>query len=79
MELRKDTNLTLTAAVDRTPFAKVDGTPMNNVSDFAKVLDYIGQRFYKFEFKLSLKFTERSYELRCLGTLVSHSWAERPA
>ena len=79
MELRKDTNLTLTAAVDRTPFAKVDGTPMNNVSDFAKVLDYIGQRCYKFEFKLSLKFTERSYELRCLGTLVSHSWAERPA
>ena len=43
MELRKDTNLTLTAAVDRTPFAKVDGTPMNNVSDFAKVLDYIHQ------------------------------------
>ncbi|KAJ8473778.1 hypothetical protein ONZ51_g7655 [Trametes cubensis] len=34
-------NLTLSAAVGITPFNGPDGTPMSDVSDFAKVLDYV--------------------------------------
>ncbi|KAL7283986.1 hypothetical protein ACG7TL_001259 [Trametes sanguinea] len=34
-------NLTLSAAAGITPFAGPDGTPMSDVSDFAKVLDYV--------------------------------------
>ncbi|KAK7439400.1 hypothetical protein VKT23_017621 [Stygiomarasmius scandens] len=44
-ELRQDptgSQLTLTAAVGITPFAGSDGSPMADVSDFAKVLDRIG-------------------------------------
>lgn len=36
-------NLTLSAAASLTPFAGSDGNPMSDVSDFAKVLDYVGQ------------------------------------
>ncbi|KAF5356557.1 hypothetical protein D9758_008231 [Tetrapyrgos nigripes] len=44
-ELRQDptgAELVLTAAVGITPFAGADGTPMTDVSEFAKVLDHIG-------------------------------------
>ncbi|KAJ2988899.1 hypothetical protein NUW54_g8966 [Trametes sanguinea] len=34
-------NLTLSAAAGITPFAGPDGNPMSDVSDFAKVLDYV--------------------------------------
>jgi chitinase len=35
--------LTILAAVYITPFAGSDGNPMTDVSDFVKVLDYIGE------------------------------------
>ena len=35
--------LILTAAVAITPFAGSDGSPMNDVSEFATVLNFIGQ------------------------------------
>jgi chitinase len=37
-------NITLSAAVSVTPFAGTDGKPMGDVSAFAKVLDYIGEK-----------------------------------
>jgi chitinase len=36
-------NLYLTAAVSITPFMGPDGTPMNDVSEFAQYLDHIGE------------------------------------
>lgn len=45
-ELRQDPagqKLILTAATSITPFAGSDGTPMADVSEFAKVLDYVGR------------------------------------
>jgi chitinase len=38
-------NLIISAAVSVTPFIGSDGTPMSDVSEFAKVLDYIGSLF----------------------------------
>jgi len=37
--------LKLTAAVGLAPFSGAGGTPISDVSDFAKVLDYIGMAF----------------------------------
>ena len=45
-ELRNQTgaqNLTLSAAVSDTPFMGSDGSPMSDVSGFAKVLNHLGQ------------------------------------
>jgi chitinase len=36
-------DLILSAAVTITPFVGADGNPMDDVSDFAKVLNYIGE------------------------------------
>ena len=44
-ELRKDpvgANITLSAAVGISPFVGPDGQPMEDVSEFADVLDHIG-------------------------------------
>jgi chitinase len=41
-------SLRLTAAVSTTPFVGLDGTPMADVSEFSKVLDYIGQFFWHY-------------------------------
>jgi hypothetical protein len=38
-------NLILSAAVSLNPFVGSDGNPMSDVSEFAKVLDYIGSLF----------------------------------
>lgn len=38
-------NLTLSAAVSLKPFTGDDGQPLADVSEFAKVLNYIGKRF----------------------------------
>ena len=38
-------NITLSAAVSLTPFAGADGNPMNDISEFSKVLDYVGGKF----------------------------------
>ena len=42
-------NLIISAAVSITPFAGPSGTPMTDVSAFAKVLDYIGSLFNTFK------------------------------
>jgi hypothetical protein len=38
-------NLILSAAVSLKPFLDSNGKPMSDVSEFAKVLDYIGSLF----------------------------------
>jgi hypothetical protein len=38
-------SLVLSAAVSLTPFMDSNGSPMTDVSQFAKVLDYIGSSF----------------------------------
>ena len=43
-------NLILSAAVSITPFVGLDGTPMTDVSGFAKVLDLIGSLFATFSY-----------------------------
>ena len=43
-------DLIISAAVSITPFAGPAGTPMTDVSGFAKVLDYIGSLFATFSF-----------------------------
>jgi chitinase len=43
-------DLIITAAVTITPFIGSDGNPMTDVSEFAKVLDYIGSLFASFNF-----------------------------
>ena len=55
-------NLILSAAVAVTPFVGSDGTPMSDVSGFAKVLDYIGTLSPTFLFysPLSNDITQRS-------------------
>jgi hypothetical protein len=70
-------NLTVTAAVSITPFIGPDGTPMSDVSGFAKVLDSIGSPSPTFLFCLShlcLTLSLRDYELRYLGFLGFHRW-----
>jgi chitinase len=43
-------DLIITAAVTVTPFIGSDGNPMTDVSEFAKVLDYIGSLFATLNF-----------------------------
>jgi chitinase len=44
-------DLIISAAVSITPFAGPAGTPMTDVSAFAKALDYIGSLFNTFKFE----------------------------
>lgn len=62
-------NLTLSAAVGLTPFIGSDGSPMDDVSDFAQVLDYIGDLSYLIEKPRAVALTivyTRNHELRCI-------------
>ena len=43
-------DLIISAAVAITPFIESDGNPMTDVSEFAKVLNYIGSLFATFNF-----------------------------
>ena len=43
-------SLIITAAVSITPFIGSDGNPMTDVSEFAKVLDYVGSLFATLDF-----------------------------
>lgn len=40
-------NITISVAVSLAPFMGSDGNPMSDVSDFAEVLDYIGEAYTK--------------------------------
>jgi chitinase len=46
-------NIIVSAAVADSPFVGPDGTPLSNVSEFAKVLDYIGTLSPTFLFALT--------------------------
>lgn len=62
-------SLVLSAAVSLKPFIDTNGSPMSDVSEFAKVLDYIGSLFLPSLSHLFLTVSLRDYELRCLGKL----------
>ena len=68
-------NLIMTAAVPLNPYLDSTGKSMSNVTEFAKVLDYIGSLFLAFCLShLFLTVSLRGYELRCLGRFFPHCW-----
>ena len=72
---KKAPKLILSAAVSLKPFIGPDGNPVSSVSEFAKVLDYIGSLFFAFCYShLFLTVSLRDHELRCLGKFFCDRW-----
>lgn len=69
-------DLIITAAASLKPFHGEDSKPMTDVSEFAKVLDYVGSSFLPTLSDLFLTASLRGHELRCLWTLFSHCWTQ---
>jgi hypothetical protein len=65
-------DLVLTAAVGITPFVGSDGAPMNDVSEFAKVLDRIGMP--PLMCLVCYLYRDSADGLRRMGPMVNHGW-----